>query len=242
MKLTVLLGALIALPALGTDFFVPALPALAESFAVDAGAAQLAITTYFVGIAAGQLVWGPLSDRYGRKPVLLVGLATMLASSLAALVAESLAVLSVARLAQGLGMSSGAVMGRSVVRDLYAHEQAARMLAAMMIVFSVVPITAPLAGALLTSAAGWRTLFAAMAAIAALLLAWVVLGLAETAPRERRSAHPLARIATHATTAATRGLHAARLMVRAIRAERGTRPCREPPVRPPRDPASMSAD
>jgi DHA1 family bicyclomycin/chloramphenicol resistance-like MFS transporter len=192
MKLTVLLGALIALPALGTDFFVPALPALAESFSVDAGAAQLAITTYFAGIAAGQLVWGPLSDRYGRKPVLLVGLATMLASSLAALVAESLAVLSVARLAQGLGMSSGAVMGRSVVRDLYAHEQAARMLAAMMIVFSVVPITAPLAGALLTSAAGWRAIFAGMAVIAALLLAWVVFGLAETAPRERRSAHPLA--------------------------------------------------
>jgi len=192
MKLTVLLGALIALPALGTDFFVPALPALAESFSVDAGAAQLAITTYFAGIAAGQLVWGPLSDRYGRKPVLLVGLATMLASSLAALVAESLALLSVARLAQGLGMSSGAVMGRSVVRDLYAHEQAARMLAAMMIVFSVVPITAPLAGALLTSAAGWRAIFVGMAAIAALLLAWVVFGLAETAPRERRSAHPAA--------------------------------------------------
>jgi len=192
MKLTVLLGALIALPALGTDFFVPALPALAESFSVDAGAAQLAITTYFAGIAAGQLIWGPLSDRYGRKPVLLVGLATMLASSLAALAAESLAVLSLARLAQGLGMSSGAVMGRSVVRDLYAHEQAARMLTAMMIVFSIVPITAPLAGALLTSTAGWRSIFAGMAAIAALLLAWVAFGLAETAPRERRSAHPLA--------------------------------------------------
>jgi len=192
MRLTVLLGALIALPALGTDFFVPSLPALAESFSVDAGAAQLAITTYFAGLAAGQLLWGPLSDRYGRKPVLFAGLAIMLGSSLAALVAESLATLSVARLAQGLGMSSGAVMGRSVVRDLYAHEQAARMLAAMMIVFSVVPISAPLAGALLTSAAGWRAIFGAMAAIAAVLLAWVAFGLAETAPAERRSARPVA--------------------------------------------------
>ena len=146
MKLTVLLGALIALPALGTDFFVPSLPALAQAFEIDAAGAQLAITTYFAGIAAGQLAWGPLSDRYGRKPVLLVGLGTMLAASLAALVAESLVALSVARLAQGLGMSAGAVMGRSVVRDLYAHEEAARMLAAMMIVFSVVPVSAPLAG------------------------------------------------------------------------------------------------
>ena len=192
MKLTLLLGALIALPALGTDFFVPALPALAESFSVDAGSAQLAITTYFAGIAAGQLLWGPLSDRYGRKPVLMVGLATMLGASLAALFAESLGALSMARLAQGLGMSSGAVMGRSVVRDLYAHEEAARMLAAMMIVFSIVPVTAPLAGALLTSYAGWPSILGGMALIAAVLLAWVAFGLAETAPAERRSAHPAA--------------------------------------------------
>ncbi|MGQ0543756.1 MAG: multidrug effflux MFS transporter [Betaproteobacteria bacterium] len=192
MKLTVLLGALIALPALGTDFFVPALPALAEAFAVDAGAAQLTITTYFAGIAAGQLLWGPLSDRYGRKPVLLAGLATMLGSSLAALAAESIAALSAARLAQGLGMSSGAVMGRSVVRDLYAHDEAARMLSAMMVVFSVVPISAPLAGALLSGAVGWEAIFAGMAAIAAALFAWVAFGLAESAPAERRSAHPMA--------------------------------------------------
>jgi DHA1 family bicyclomycin/chloramphenicol resistance-like MFS transporter len=192
MKLTVLLGALIALPALGTDFFVPALPALAESLSVDAGAAQLTLTTYFVGLAAGQLMWGPLSDRYGRKPVLFAGLAIMLGSSLAALLAESVASLSAARLAQGLGMSSGAVIGRSVVRDLYVHEQAARMLAAMMIVFSIVPITAPLAGALLAGSVGWRSIFAAMAAIGAVLLACVAFGLAETAPAERRSAHPAA--------------------------------------------------
>ena len=192
MRLTVLLGALIALPALGTDFFVPSLPALAESLSVDAGAAQLAVTTYFAGLAAGQLLWGPLSDRYGRKPVLFAGLAIMLGSSAAALLAESVVSLSAARLAQGLGMSSGAVIGRSVVRDLYAHEQAARMLAAMMVVFSIVPITAPLAGALLTASAGWRSIFGAMAAIAAVLLAWVAFGLAETAPAERRSARPVA--------------------------------------------------
>jgi len=192
MRLTVLLGALIALPALGTDFFVPSLPALAASLSIDAAAAQLTVTTYFAGLAAGQLLWGPLSDRYGRKPVLFAGLAIMLGSSLAALLAESVASLSAARLAQGLGMSSGAVIGRSVVRDLYAHEQAARMLAAMMIVFSIVPITAPLAGALLTASAGWRSIFGAMAAIAAVLLACVAFGLAETAPAARRSAHPVA--------------------------------------------------
>lgn len=192
MKLTVLLGMLIALPALGTDLFVPALPGLAASLGAQPAAAQLTLTTYFIGLAAGQLLWGPLSDRYGRKPVLLAGLAAMLAASLAAVLMESVASLSAARLCQGLGMSSGAVIGRSVVRDRYAQEQAARMLAAMMIVFSIVPITAPLAGALLAASAGWRSIFGAMALVAAALIVFVVAGLAESAPALRRSAHPAA--------------------------------------------------
>jgi DHA1 family bicyclomycin/chloramphenicol resistance-like MFS transporter len=199
MKLTVLLGALIALPALGTDLFVPSLPALAQSLSLDAAGAQLTVTAYFVGIAGGQLFWGPLSDRYGRKPVLLVGLSMMLVSSIAAAAAQSIGFLTAARLAQGLGMSSGAVIGRSVVRDLYAQEQAARMLAGMTLVFSIVPVTAPLGGALLSAAAGWASIFACMAAIAAALIGCVALGLAESAPAERRSAHPLAIVRTFAS-------------------------------------------
>ncbi len=122
LRLTVLLGVLIALPALGTDLFVPALPVLAYALAVEASAAQYTITTYFVGLAAGQLLWGPLSDHLGRKPVLLAALLLMLASSVAAALTPSLSAVAAARLVQGLAMSSGAVIVRSVVRDLYAHE------------------------------------------------------------------------------------------------------------------------
>jgi MFS transporter, DHA1 family, multidrug resistance protein len=191
-QLTVLLGALVALPALGTDFFVPALPALAHDLDAPVTAAQLTLTTYFVGLAAGMLLWGPMSDRYGRRPALFAGLALMLVSSLLTVFLHSVLAVATARLAQGLAMASGAVVARTVVRDLYVHEHAARLLASMTMVFSIVPLAAPLAGALLAQAAGWEAIFVAMSAAAACLMAAVAVGLRETAPSERRSVHPLA--------------------------------------------------
>jgi DHA1 family bicyclomycin/chloramphenicol resistance-like MFS transporter len=185
----VLLGLLIALPALGTDMFVPALPSLAAAMEVPVATAQLTMTLYFIGLAAGQLVWGPLSDRYGRKPILLSGLGIMLAASLAATLMESLVTVIAARLAQGLGMSSGALIGRTIARDLYAHEQAAKLLSSMSVVFSVVPIMAPLLGGVLASSLGWPAVFATMAAVALLLLAAAV-RLRETAPASRSPATP----------------------------------------------------
>jgi MFS transporter, DHA1 family, multidrug resistance protein len=183
---------LIALPALGTDLYNPALPALAASLEASVGATQLTVTTYFVGLACGQLVWGPLSDRLGRRPALLAGLSVMLVCSLAAALAGSVSAVALARLGQGFAMSSGAVVVRSVVRDMYAHERAARLLASVTIVFSIVPIAAPLAGAMLVSGGGWRSIFGFLCVAAAILLAATAAGLAETAPAERRSAHPFA--------------------------------------------------
>jgi DHA1 family bicyclomycin/chloramphenicol resistance-like MFS transporter len=154
------------------------------------GAAQLTLTTYFIGLAAGQLAWGPLSDRYGRKPVLFAALAVALAVAAAAPVLPSIGALAAARLVQGFAMAGGVVVARSIVRDLHAHEQAARLLARMMIVFSIVPIAAPVAGAALTAHAGWRAVFVAFAAIAVLLLVAVAAGLRETAPAARQAASP----------------------------------------------------
>ena len=188
--LTFLLGILVALSALGTDLYVPALPDAAASFSAPVSAAQFTLTTYFVGLAIGQLVWGPLSDRYGRRRVLIVALGAMLAVTAAAPYAPSIAALAGLRLAQGVAMSGGVVVARSVVRALHAHEQAARLLARMMIVFSIVPVAAPVLGAALTAGFGWRAVFWAFAAVAVGLLAAVSLGLRETAPAERRSAHP----------------------------------------------------
>lgn len=188
--LTLLLGILIAFSALGTDLYVPALPDTAVSFAAPVSATQLMLTTYFLGIALGQLVWGPLSDRFGRRPVLLAALAIMLGITAAAPSMPTIGALTALRLVQGFAMAGAVVIARSVVRDLHSHEQAARLLARMMVVFSFVPICAPIAGAFLTQAGGWRAVFWTYAAIAAGLLVAVSAGLRETAPAERRSAHP----------------------------------------------------
>ena len=188
--LTVLLGLLIALTPLGTDAVLPALPAIAHAFGAPVSAVQLTITTFFLGIAGGQLAWGPLSDRFGRKPILLAGLALYLAAAIACVSAESVGAIVLWRFVQGLGMSSGPVIARTIVRDLHSHEQAARMLARMMVVFGVVPIAAPLIGAQLLEWWGWRAVFGLLAVMALILLASVAAGLRETAPRERVTVSP----------------------------------------------------
>src|SRR5438552_2750190 len=109
-SLTVLLGVLIALTPLGTDSWQPILPALA---------AQLTVTTFFLGLAVGQFSWGPISDRVGRKPVLLAGLGLSVLAAGACIPATSAAQVAVARFVLGLGMSSGPVIARAIVRDLY---------------------------------------------------------------------------------------------------------------------------
>lgn len=182
VQLTLLLGFLIALVALGIDSTVPALPAVAAAFGAEPGAAQITLTGLFAGVACGQLAWGPLSDRFGRKRALHAGLALMALASLASGAATHTTMLAWLRFAQGFGISCGPVIGRSIVRDLYSHEQAAGLLARMMVVFGVVPIMAPLAGSTLLAAAGWQSVFWLHAVIALGLMTAVARILAETAP------------------------------------------------------------
>ena len=172
------------------DTFLPSVPVIARAFGSEPGAAQLAVTTYLLGLASGQLLWGPVSDRFGRKPVLLAGLGLFFASSACCAVTNSLESLVLLRFVQGLGMSSGPVIARSIVRDLYAREQAAQLLARMMAVFGVIPVLGPLIGGQAVTLSGWPAVFWVFAAIALALIAAVGLGLAETAPAERPSIAP----------------------------------------------------
>jgi DHA1 family bicyclomycin/chloramphenicol resistance-like MFS transporter len=189
--LTVLLGVLIALTPLGTDTWAPSLAALGDSLGGSVGAAQLTVTAFFAGIAVGQLGWGPASDRFGRRPCLLTGLALACLATAAGAAASSIEGVTLARLVQGLGMSCGPVIARSIVRDLHSHEQAARLLSSMTIVFSVVPIAGPLVGALLLTFGGWRAVLVFFALISAALFMAALVGVRETAPAERASIHPL---------------------------------------------------
>jgi DHA1 family bicyclomycin/chloramphenicol resistance-like MFS transporter len=185
-----LLGVLAALTALGMDTFLPSLPVLARAFAAQPAAAQLAVTTYLLGLALGQLVWGPVSDRFGRKPVLLAGLALFLATSIACALAGSVEAVILVRLLQGFAISSGPVVARSIVRDLYAREQAAQLLSRMAAVFSLIPMLAPLIGAQSVTLWGWQAVFWFFSGTAALLLAAVAFGLQETVPAARPSIAP----------------------------------------------------
>ena len=190
LGLTLLLGLLVGLSAFGMDMYLPTLPGMARDLAAGSGAAQLTITTYLLGLAAGLFVWGPVSDRYGRKPVLVFGLALFFASSLACSMAQSMQEVAIWRMAQGIGMSSGPVIARSVVRDLYAREQAAQLLGRMTAVFGLIPVFGPLVGAQTIAWQGWPAVFWVFTAAAAALLIAVVVRLPETAPAERGSLAP----------------------------------------------------
>ena len=180
------------------DMFLPSVPVIAQSFGTEPGAAQFSVTTYLLGLAIGQLTWGPVSDRFGRKPVLLAGLSLFLVSSACGAAADSLREVALLRFAQGAGMSSGPVVARSIVRDLYARDQAAHLLSRMMAVFGIIPVTAPLVGGQAIALGGWPAVFWVFSAIALALLAAVGFGLRETAPAERPSVAPVRIAASYA--------------------------------------------
>ncbi|HPE06051.1 MAG TPA: MFS transporter, partial [Thauera sp.] len=144
--LAVLVVALTSLGPLSTDFYLPALPAIARALHTDSAGVQLTLSVYLLGFGAGQLLVGPLSDRFGRRPVMLWGMLVFLLSTLACVFAESLAVLVGARLLQAFGACAGPVLGRAVVRDLYGPAESARMLSHVSTATALAPLLAPLLG------------------------------------------------------------------------------------------------
>jgi DHA1 family bicyclomycin/chloramphenicol resistance-like MFS transporter len=162
---------------LAMHMFVPALPAVAQDMGASISAVQMTISLYIIGLAFGQLIYGPLSDCFGRRPVLMVGLTLYTAAGMAAALAPGVHTLVTARLVQAFGGCAGLVLGRAMVRDMSGPEDAARQLALMNLVVVIGPAVAPLIGGMLSSSLGWRSIFLLLIALGAanLLFAWRLL-------------------------------------------------------------------
>ncbi|MEG3632183.1 multidrug effflux MFS transporter [Micromonospora palythoicola] len=201
LGLLVLLGSLTAIGPLSLDTYLPAFPGMTRDLAASQAQIQLSLTTCLIGMALGQLVTGPLSDRWGRRRPVLVGVAAYTLLSLVCALAPTAETLAVARFAQGFAGGMGTVVARAVVRDLYSGRAAAKYFSRLVLIFGIAPMVAPALGSLVLNVGDWRTIFVALALVGALLATAVALRLPETLPATRRNAGGLA-----ATAAAGRTL------------------------------------
>jgi MFS transporter, DHA1 family, multidrug resistance protein len=180
------LGMLTAFGALSIDMYLPALPAIARDLHTDAAAVQQTLSAFFLGMAVGQILYGPVSDRLGRRPPLIFGCTLYAAACLACAMAPSIGSLIALRFVQALGACAGIVIGRSIVRDLCDPRESARMYSFLMLLMGAAPITAPFIGGQILAAFGWRAIFVGLAGFGVTCLALVLLSLPETLPSERR--------------------------------------------------------
>jgi DHA1 family bicyclomycin/chloramphenicol resistance-like MFS transporter len=181
------IAACMALNALSIDIMLPALPDLASDFLLhDPNHAQAVVAVYLVGMGVSQLFYGPLSDRFGRRPVLIGGLVLFSLAGLLSAMTVSFGMLLAARFVQGLGAGAPRVIALSLARDTYSGRQLGRVLSLAMMIFMAVPILAPSIGQLILLVAPWRWTFGALVAGGTLVLLWTVLRLEESLPAQRR--------------------------------------------------------
>lgn len=186
-RMALLLGLLSAVGPFAIDMYLPALPMVAEDLGTDEAGAALTLTAYFLTFGIAQMIYGPMADAVGRKRPLVIGLAIFLVATLAASLAPTLGWLIAARAAQAFGAATLMAVPRAVIRDMATGPDAARMMAAVMIVISVSPMLAPLTGSFVMVWGGWREIFAVLGAAALVSLALVLFVLPETlAPDKRR--------------------------------------------------------
>ncbi|MEX2446468.1 MAG: multidrug effflux MFS transporter [Dehalococcoidia bacterium] len=183
-----LLVALAALAPLSIDMFLPSMPTLAATFATDRGTLQLAVTLFIVAFAGSQLVYGPLSDRIGRRPVLLAGLALFVVGGLMSLAAPTVEVLLLGRVVQGLGGGAGPSLAHAIVLDVHGRERAGRVIAYMAIALPLAPAIAPIIGGFLQDSFGWHSVFVVLAGTGVLLAVAYRLVFPETSPRRAEGA------------------------------------------------------
>jgi DHA1 family bicyclomycin/chloramphenicol resistance-like MFS transporter len=175
--LTALLAGLSAVGPLTTDMYLPSLPDIARQLGASSAQVQLTISAYLIGFAAGQIIYGPVSDRHGRKPVLIAAIALYSVASLACALSTSIEMLIVARAFQALGGSGGIVLTRAIVRDIYSGAHAGRELSVIGSVMALAPVLAPVLGGLIQTGFGWRMTFLALvgAGCAGAAVVWALL-------------------------------------------------------------------
>ena len=181
-----LLATLMAMTALSIDIMLPVLPDIALTFGITApNNQQLVIGSYMGGLALGQLLWGPLSDRFGRKAPLLVGLGVFIVGGVAAVLVTSFDLLLASRFLQGFGGAAARIVAVAVIRDLFAGRMMSRVLSTVMMVFILVPVLAPSIGQAAAGLGSWRTTFHVLIGVGALAIVWAALRLPETHDRTK---------------------------------------------------------
>jgi DHA1 family bicyclomycin/chloramphenicol resistance-like MFS transporter len=186
-EFVLIVASIMALNPLAMDMMLPALPDIGSAFHIgNANRLQAVLSAFLAGFGIGQFVIGPLSDRFGRRPVLLAGMAVYNIASLVAIVAPSFETLLIARVLQGLGTSATRVIATSIVRDCYAGRRMASVMSLVMMIFIAVPVIAPSFGQALMLATQWRGIFIVLAVYGVLALAWSAVRLPETLPPSER--------------------------------------------------------
>jgi DHA1 family bicyclomycin/chloramphenicol resistance-like MFS transporter len=198
VRRALVLGGLSAFGPLSIDMYLPALPSMAGDFHVSDAMLQLTLTAFIVGLAAGQIVIGPLSDAMGRRKPLLAGLALYVIGSILCAISPSPELLIAARGIQAIGAAAGIVIARAAVRDLYSGTSMTKFFSTLMLVNGVAPILAPILGGQLLTVTSWRGVFVVLTGFGALLLAVVAFALPEPLPAELRApARPLSILRTY---------------------------------------------
>jgi DHA1 family bicyclomycin/chloramphenicol resistance-like MFS transporter len=187
---TLSIALLVALGPLATDMYLPALPGLTGEFSTSPGRVQLTLSLFLAGFALAQIIYGPLSDRFGRKPVLLAGLALFVIASVACALAQSIEMLILARFVQALGGSAGPVLGRAMVRDIHGPRESARVLSHIGSAMALAPALAPILGGYMSVYLGWASIFWFLALVGLFGATLLLLAIEESAPEEHR--HPKA--------------------------------------------------
>jgi DHA1 family bicyclomycin/chloramphenicol resistance-like MFS transporter len=181
-KFLMLLMAMSTIGPLALNIILPAVPNLVRTMQTDPATVQLTMSLFVLGLAVSQLALGPLSDRFGRRPVTIAGLGITAVASVAALAATSIEALIVARTIQALGASTGLVISRAMIRDLYDRDRSASLIGAVATVMVAAPMVAPMIGGVLETAFGWESIFAFVALATIGVLVWAVVALPETRP------------------------------------------------------------